>query len=898
MAYRADTRSAAAVLADLARAAGRSPLPPSLAAAGKTWADLLFAPASAELADRTEASQTLLAALAALHAGRAGLVEHFDTLPGEARRWYAQARLGIQPLPTEPDRVVLVVDGDPKRAPELLPKGAAVKAGVNAAGGERIYETAEALTVLGLPVLGAKTWFVPTSGADRVQVVEPAVDPAPEPFAAFGAEAAGAVATHALYVASDLLALGSGTYKVAVSFDGIAVGGVAPTDAKVAKKLFAALVWELSGPKGYAAVTPTVQTNGPTSATLTFAVTAPTAPLPIGTTSAYHLRGRFDEASTTFPRQQALGLSFTDARIKITASGVQPDNGFFDDGVLDVTKEFKPFGPVPRAGDSFGLRSDSAFSKPLEHLTVAFDFAAALPKKPKVEWQRFHGGTWQHFDTTSLEKEKAYDDDVPVHDPFSERASLGGLEGHSLRIVLVTDFGWDDYEKLLASIVNHFVSSNPPTVTVTAPPKPPRFSSATIGYRTKEQSLKAHPEHLQLYAVNGPSGAIPLPAGTRIVPFRLDPSGRRGALYVGFGAAPEGEAVALYVEIDEQSACDVVQAQPNVEWRYASTGGTWATLGVVDRTAELRQSGIVRFAVPDDWRAGSDDVGEAAGYWIQATSEAPELAGRIRRLRTDAVEAVYRLGPDRARDTTPTTPLAPGTAKQLKLAVPGIKKVVNPGESWGGRGPEPPAAFARRTSRRLRHRNRAITPWDVEALVTETFPDVGLVRCLPHHSRDSECAPGWFAVVVVPRSLERLPRPSVRLAGLVEEFLHEHATGGVRLAGESHIAVLCPEYEEALVSAKLVLERGVEGGEARRDIEAALAEWLRPLGSNPERSEFGRTLFLSSVVWFLENRPEVAYVESCAFGGDHVGAERIDVDGCRGLIASAAAHDLHVRPQL
>jgi hypothetical protein len=903
--YRADTRSRDAVIAELARAARRRRLPPSLLPAGKTWASLLFTPAKDSLADPVEPSSTLLAALAALHADRDGLIDHFDTLPAEARRWYAQSRLGIQPLPGQADRVVLVVDGDPKRTPAVLPKTSAVKAGLNAAGGERVYETQEALTVLALPVIGAKTRFVPTAGADRVDVIAPVVDPAPAPFAAFGEDAAGGIATHTLYVASDLLWLTSGTYSIALSFDGITISGVAPTDATVAKKLFGSFVWELSGPTGYVtAGVPTPKTSGPTSVTLTFAGSTPTAKLPIGATSAYHLRASFDESSATFPRSDALGLSFTEVRLEVSAFSVVPDNAFFNDGLLDVKKELKPFGPVPRVGDAFALQCDSAFSKPLIHLDVAFGSIAGSAEDPDIEWQRVRNGAWSELVAPTSSPRFgpiAYSDDVTKDDPFSERVSLGGLEGHSIRMVLLDDFGWDAYEENLAAIVNHFLSTPPPpppAVTAQTPPKPPRLGSVHISYTTDTARATRNPEHMQLYAVNGPSLPIPLSAENAMVPFRLDPSGRPGALYVGFRRAPEGEVVALYVEIDEQSACGTAQAQPEVEWRYPSTSGTWAPLGVVDRTAELRQSGIVRFAVPDDWRLGSDEVGETTGYWIQATSESPGLAGRIRRLRTDAVEAVYRFALDRAHDTTPESPLPPRTAKQLKLAVPGIKKVVNPSESWGGRGPEPPAAYARRTSDRLRHRNRAVTTWDVETLVTESFPDVGLARCLPHHSRDSECAPGWFAVVIVPRTLERLPLPSVRLAGLVEEFVHGQATGGVWLAGESHIAILCPKYAEALVVATLVLNRGVQGGEARREIEAGLAEWLRPLGSNPERSEFGRSLFLSSVVWFLESRPEVDYVESCAFGGDFAGAERIDVDGCRGLVASAAAHDLHVKPQL
>ncbi len=155
-AYRPDRRTAADVLRQLAEAAESVPTPPTLGAG--SWADLLFD--AGELRDATEASQSLLLALARL---QAGLVAHFDELPAEARDWYLQQRLGIRRRRPVADRVVLVVEGDPRRLPATLPKGAVVKAGKGPRG-DRLYETTEALTVLGAQVLGAHGERVLTGG--------------------------------------------------------------------------------------------------------------------------------------------------------------------------------------------------------------------------------------------------------------------------------------------------------------------------------------------------------------------------------------------------------------------------------------------------------------------------------------------------------------------------------------------------------------------------------------------------------------------------------------------------------------------------------------------------------------------------------------------------------------
>jgi predicted phage baseplate assembly protein len=318
-------------------------------------------------------------------------------------------------------------------------------------------------------------------------------------------------------------------------------------------------------------------------------------------------------------------------------------------------------------------------------------------------------------------------------------------------------------------------------------------------------------------------------------------------------------------------------------------------------------SGILRFAAPLDWAAGAPDVDEPAGRWLRARSSAPQVAGSVRGIRTDAVEARYRFPAGaEADDETPATRLEPGAAAKLRVAVPGVKSVVNPLPSFGGRGPEPTALFFDRSSTVLRHRNRAITLWDAERLVLHGFPEVALCRALPHHSHDSDCAPGWIAVVAVPDAAERLPVPTVLLGAQIETFLRERGTPHLQ------VAVLCPLYVEVAVSATVHLRRGLPGGAAIREVERHLRAFLHPLGLAPPGSEadaaalaelgplpangpraLGRPVYRSELVKAFEDHPAVDYVEDVVFGGALAGLERVDVDSCRGLVASALVHVLH-----
>jgi hypothetical protein len=226
--------------------------------------------------------------------------------------------------------------------------------------------------------------------------------------------------------------------------------------------------------------------------------------------------------------------------------------------------------------------------------------------------------------------------------------------------------------------------------------------------------------------------------------------------------------------------------------------------------------------------------------------------------------------------------------------VPGIKRIGNPRPSAGGRGPEPEEGFAARASAVVRHRNRAVTAWDVEELLRHAFPELALVRCLAHHSRTSECAPGSIGVVVVPDATERAPVPTVRLAAAIDTFVREHASAWVE------VTVLCAEYVAVGVSTTAVLRPGVVAGDARATLERDLRTFLHPLGGLRRAAGFGRPLFRSELLQFLEGHELVDYVgeDGLDFLGALAGRERIDVHPCRGLIASAADHDLKVQATL
>ena len=65
-----------------------------------------------------------------------------------------------------------------------------------------------------------------------------------------------------------------------------------------------------------------------------------------------------------------------------------------------------------------------------------------------------------------------------------------------------------------------------------------------------------------------------------------------------------------------------------------------------------------------------------------------------------------------------------GTISETTTPIPGLGEIDQIGYSFGGRPVEDRKSLFTRASERLRHKQRAVSPWDYERLVLEAFPNV------------------------------------------------------------------------------------------------------------------------------------------------------------------------------
>lgn len=902
------SRSPDEVRAALATAAGLVPFD-----ADHTWRDVLFTGTTDatddELSRPGDPDRALLAALTDEYPR---LDEHGDTLPERAHLDWLGRILAIPRLPVRPDTVVAHATVDPALAPAVLPRGTVLRGGKDAFGTERRYATDDALTAHGATVVGVRA-LVP--GGHAIGLPGLAAEGPPFPID----PPAGPAAPHRLRLFSPVLAFSGGVMTVKVTLTG------AGTPSGLA-----GATWRYPRPDGTVGIT----TGAVSSSGITVVLTVgcgvpdgdpwlevslpPTAPLPTA-------------------------LGFTQAKLQVTGrTPLVPQAAYLNDGVLDVTKEFQPFGAAAKRGDALYVRSDEAFSKPLATLTMsiqvmqeggsplsaaaggsgipdyvateiyyaanylqsswagevsdavqdAFDHITGLvatTTTPHVEWQRRVDGEWQTFKDVgaALTGFTA----APVSGAVcSEPAVIGGQPGHLVRAFLSEgDFGWTDYQQKVAAFATSAVANGTPTMPT--PPVPPIVSRLTLAYTTAAVAA-TRVEALNGWATTRQTGTGMFHPFTRAV----SPTGDTGMLAVGLDLpdAALGATVSVYLGVDSAAPCGSSSDPEGARWEWWD-GAAWQPLAVADGSRLLRESGLLRFVAPEGWAVGCAAVSATTGRWVRMVTDAPERIGVLTSVTPDAVVATYvSQAPDPATDPSPASPLPPGTIKGTLAPVPGVKKVTNLA-GVRGRGPEEDAAYRRRASALARHRGRAVTGWDYEEVVAVAFPEVRAVRCLPHTGPGGVRAAGAVGLVVLPdRPLDPMPRPSVSLAGRITDTL-------APMTGlHANPTVLCPLFVPVTVTADVLLRRGIAALTGRDAIRAALEGWLHPGGTTPTTpTRWGRSLFRSSLEAFLDGLPEVDTVTAVTLRGpDGVLTDLVEVDPCRGLFCSSAQHTIAVKEQL
>ena len=564
-----------------------------------------------------------------------------------------------------------------------------------------------------------------------------------------------------------------------------------------------------------------------------------------------------------------------DVTVAVHVTGVRNVLVYNNNGRLDPSKPFAPFGPLPTLSSYLVLSAPEIARKHLESLTLNLEWGR-LPQDDRG-FDAFYRAYGADFDTASFVSTVALLHDGQWHnagsrrlfalDPESDRLQTSieisvddaavrkhwraspevcpidkGARNGYVRLQLSGPpgaFGHEQYPLLLSETVaenaRYKRSSRLPN-----PPYTPLLEHLTLDYRARST--------LSLVGATVPTTASAAGTVLHLHPFgiqSLEPVGTRGYhpllpradedgnLYIGISAGQPPQRLSLLFHMSDALASAEPGPPPRIHWA-ALCADRWRPLTpaqmLADSTEGFLTSGIIALDIPAE--ITNNNLRMPAGlYWLRVATTVPDfkIFARLRGVYAHAL---------RARCVTAAGPVPAAPVFQARLPIPGLASVAQVGRSFDLRAPEDTRTMRTRAGERLRHKHRASAAWDIERLVLEHAPEVFKVRCLPPSVGYQGSAPGRVLVAVVPSvrrndSSDNTRAPRINTAGLnrIADYLRGIASPWM------HFDVRNAAYERIQVRCSLKLTPGAATGLVLKRVNEAIIEYVSPwwdVGCQPE----------------------------------------------------------------
>ncbi len=344
-----------------------------------------------------------------------------------------------------------------------------------------------------------------------------------------------------------------------------------------------------------------------------------------------------------------------------------------------------------------------------------------------------------------------------------------------------------------------------------------------------------------------------------------------GELYIGLEDAEPQQTVSLLIQVlegSEDPEADTFVGKQKVEWAVLCNN-FWKNLSsteiIADKTGNFLQSGIFKFVIPRE--ATDTNSLLPTGYiWLRARIHKDYNAvSKVIGIHAQAITAEFK---DNKNNTAHLEKGLPEeTISKMVQRIPKVNGVTQPYSSFGGLPEESDAAYYRRISERLRHKNRAITCWDYEHLVLQNFPEIYKVKCLNHtcskvvanETKISYLVPGRVVLVVIPDIVNKnvfdiyQPRVSQATLNNIQDFLNKLNSP---LTG---VKVINPGYEELRVDLQVQFYKGYDEVYYKTVLNEDITRLLSPWAfDNTAAIQFGLSLHKSVIINYIE---ELEYVD-------------------------------------
>ena len=589
-------------------------------------------------------------------------------------------------------------------------------------------------------------------------------------------------------------------------------------------------------------------------------------------------------------------------------------------GLIDSTQVFQPFGPMPKQHANFYIGSDEIFGKNLKNLQINVkweglpkemgglkkyyegypsklnntDYNLSISYLNHQQWHPFYQKNREKIPLFTIKKDNKGTAEWVQDEHVFQGINLDLLgmqrENKLLDASLYTPhtlagflklqltgpemaFGHAIYPRLMSeALIKSAKKNKNGTLIEINPPYTPTIRSLSINYTAQEsmilnrstsQEEKTYHNHFLHLTPFGYRQVFP---GKMTTPTTLIPYASPEESYFCFGIKNmNGNSVSLHIQVGEQSMhVDTPFLVPS--WQYLSHN-RWLPLKeehiIADGTDGLVMSGILILEIPHDATANNTYM-DPGFIWIRAT-----FSGSIDGLPTIIGIYAQAIAVTRKEEEvdnngvrSPTMP--PYSITNIVGNAPEIEAVLQPFNSEGGGLPESDNAFYTRVSERLRHKNRAVSPWDYERLILEKFPAVFRVKCVNHTQKEQPhiTSPGHITIVVIGKLVGNgnqgtFPNVSRQLLAAIKKYLQTVASPFIQFD------VINPTYEDVKINVTLKIKKGYEKGLVLSKLQKEIRNFISPwLFNATEDITLGGSMPTSKVIDFIGKRKYVEGIGS------------------------------------
>lgn len=344
------------------------------------------------------------------------------------------------------------------------------------------------------------------------------------------------------------------------------------------------------------------------------------------------------------------------ASVTVTRTNLLPVQAFANSVVLDLSKDFYPFGEQPRPNDALYLALPEESAKPGATVTVDLTLSNPLPAPLKasndlvIAWEAWNGATWAAVSVPVAAAAVAkftVSGSVALTLPATiVPRTVNGETGYWLRARMTAGNYGTPIATNVATTTNPAGNVTGVTVTTTGGYGPPSLASLTLNSTATQSGPVATCLTYNDFVYRDCTDAAKTAGLPSFQPFTVTTE-MRPALYLGFDQPFDNRPMTLYLRVEPPRPGEIAEAvrnatpdavAPRVVWEYAS-GGEWRSLGAVDDTNVFAESHVIRFVGPPDFTVRTEFGQER--YWLRARWEAGTflVPPRLRRVLTNTTLA-------------------------------------------------------------------------------------------------------------------------------------------------------------------------------------------------------------------------------------------------------------------